>query len=150
MQLSKFSDYALRVLMHLSASPEKLLSTRQIAEIHQAKYNHLTKVTGWLVSEGYATASRGRGGGLRLAQSPSDINLGKLLKSLEADKPLVECHSADGGQCRLSSTCGLSSVLNEAQEAFFQVLEKYSIADTIQIFPNMPPLLAQLNDTADQ
>lgn len=149
MQLSKFSDYALRVLMHLSASPDKLLSTRQLAEVHDAKFNHLTKVTGWLVSEGYATASRGRGGGLRLAVDPSEINLGKLIRSLEADRPLVECHSKDGGTCKLTASCGLSIVLQDAQEIFFQALEKYSMEDTIRVFPGMTDFLSKLNEGAD-
>ncbi|MEP5760299.1 MAG: Rrf2 family transcriptional regulator [Litoreibacter sp.] len=148
MQLSKFSDYALRVLMHLAASPDKVLTTRQIAEIHGAKFNHLTKVTGWLVSKGYATSSRGRGGGLCLALDPAEINLGKLIKSLEVDRPLVECHSTEGGTCALGSFCGLSVILQGAQELFFQELEKYSINDTLQVFPNMTKALSELNENA--
>ena len=148
MQLSKFSDYALRVLMHLAASPDRLLSTRQIAEMHDAKYNHLTKVTGWLVSEGYAVSSRGRGGGLQLARAPSEINLGKLIRSLEADRPLVECHSAQGGACPLTASCGLSIVLQDAQEVFFQALEKYSIEDTLLVSPGMTRFLTNMNDHA--
>ncbi|MEO9514445.1 MAG: Rrf2 family transcriptional regulator [Paracoccaceae bacterium] len=146
MQLSKFSDYALRVLMHLAASPDNLLSTRQIAEIHGVKYNHLTKVTAWLVSEGYAASSRGRGGGLKLAMDATEINLGKLIRSLEADRPLVECHAGGGGTCSLMACCGLSSVLQDAQEAFFQELEKYSIKDTLRVFPSMRQILTELND----
>lgn len=148
MQLSKFSDYALRVLMHLAASPNRLMSTRQIAEIHDAKYNHLTKVTGWLVAEGYATSSRGRGGGLQLAKAPSEINLGKLIRSLEADRPLVECHSAQGGNCPLTASCGLSIVLEDAQEVFFQALEKYSIEDTVHVIPRMASFLSEMNGAA--
>lgn len=68
MQLAMFSDYALRVLMHLAASPDRLLSTRQLSEIHDAKFNHLAKVTAWLVNEGLAVSNRGRGGGLRAGQ----------------------------------------------------------------------------------
>ncbi|MEO9682348.1 MAG: Rrf2 family transcriptional regulator [Tateyamaria sp.] len=146
MQLSKFSDYALRVLMHLTASPDNLMSTRQIAEMHEAKYNHLTKVTAWLVGEGYAASSRGRGGGLRLALDPSEINLGKLIRSLEADRPLVDCHAPDGGTCPLAASCGLSMVLQDAQEAFFVELEKYSIKDTLRVFPSMTKVLTELND----
>lgn len=149
MQLSKFSDYALRVLVHLAASSDKLLSTRQIAEIHQAKYNHLAKVTGWLVQEGYAVSLRGRGGGLRLAKNPSDIKLGAILRKLEADKPLVECLSANGGACKLTAACGLSTALQAAQEVFFQELDKYSLADTIRLDPGMLRLLASLSSAME-
>jgi len=142
MQLSKFSDYALRILIHLASSPDQLLSTRQIADLHDAKYNHLAKVTGWLVHEGYAVSTRGRGGGLRLARDPSQINLGTVLRGLEADKPLVECMSSDGGACRFSPACGLSNALNIAQEAFFTALEDYTIADLPTLSPGMSRLLS--------
>ena len=150
MQLSKFSDYALRVLVHLAASPDQLLSTRQIADIHDAKYNHMAKVTGWLVSEGYAEALRGRGGGLRLALPPGDINLGMLVRRLEADKPLVECLGQDGGTCRLAPACGLSMALSTAQEAFFSALDPLSLASVLRLSPGMFGLLGDLNESAAQ
>ena len=146
MQLSKFSDYALRVIVHLAASPDRLMSTPQIAEIHDAKYNHMAKVTGWLVSEGYAESLRGRGGGLRLAKEPSQISLGSLLRKLEEDKPMVECLGADGGTCRLSPSCGLSVALQNAQEAFFQTLDPTTVEDVITLSPGMANLLNFLND----
>lgn len=145
MQLSKFSDYALRVVVHLAASPDRLMSTRQIAEIHDAKYNHMAKVTGWLVSEGYAESLRGRGGGLRLSKDPSQISLGALLRKLEEDKPMVECLASGGGMCRLSPSCGLSLALQNAQEAFFKTLDPTTIKDVIGLAPGMANLLGALN-----
>jgi len=148
MQLSMFSDYALRVLMHLATSPDKMLSTRQISDIHDAKYNHMTKVTGWLVAEGYAVALRGRGGGLQLAGAPEDINLGHLLRKLEYDKPLVDCLRADGGSCCLSPACGLTVVLQSAQEAFYKSLDQITLAAAIALRPGMARLLNDLNENA--
>lgn len=148
MQLSKFSDYALRVMVHLAASPDRLLSTRDIAEIHDAKYHHMAKVTGWLVAQGYAESLRGRGGGLRLSREPEKISLGKLLRELESDKPMVECHGADGGSCRLAPACGLSIALQNAQEAFYRELDNQSLASVVSLSPTMGNLLAMLNEEA--
>lgn len=146
MQISKFSDYALRVMMHLAASPDRLLATRQIAEIHAAKYNHMAKITTWLVAEGYADSLRGRGGGLRLSREPKDINLGQLLRKLEEEKPLVECFDKNGGgTCRLLPACGLSFALRTAQEAFFASLDQMSLADVVATSPGMEQLLVSLN-----
>ena len=146
MQLSKFSDYALRVVVHLAASPDRLLSTRQIAEIHDAKYNHMAKVTTWLVTEGYAESLRGRGGGLRLSRTPEEINLGQLVRKLEADKPVVECLGSDGtGACRLMPACGLSLALGDAQEAFFVSLDQLNLSSVIRTSPGMERLLSALN-----
>ncbi|XXK30694.1 RrF2 family transcriptional regulator [Rhodobacteraceae bacterium nBUS_24] len=148
MQLSMFSDYALRVLMHLAILPEKILSTRQISNIHDAKYHHLTKVTGWLVAEGYASSARGRGGGLQLAREPSDINLGELLRKLEEGKPMVECISSDGGLCCLSPCCGLTQALYSAQEAFYDTLDQITLASVMTLKPGMVRLLSELNKSA--
>lgn len=145
MQLSMFSDYALRVIVHLASSPDQLLTTRQIASIHNAKYNHMSKVTGWLVSEGYADSLRGRGGGLRLARDPSKIMLGELVRRLEADKPLVECHGVGNCECKLSPSCGLSYALKVAQEAFFEALDPMDLASVIHSSPGMANLLRTLN-----
>ena len=150
MQLSMFSDYALRVLVHLANSPETLLSTRQIADIHNAKFNHLSKVTTWLVTNGYVESSRGRGGGLRLAILPEEINLGKLLRQLEADKPLVECFNSATNTCQLVPACGLMFALKEAQEAFFQALDHTTIANVMLGTPNMSKLIQTLNVTTQK
>ncbi len=147
MQLAMFSDYALRVLMHLAASPDRLLSTRQLSEIHNAKFNHLAKVTAWLVNEGLAVSNRGRGGGLRLAKTPEDINVGAVLWKLEKDKPLVECLGDDGGTCCLTPACGLTTALQAAENAFFDSLRALTIADIVEMRPGMSQLLASLNDS---
>ena len=88
---------------------------------------------------------RGRGGGLRLAKDPSEINLGHLLRQLEADKPLVECFNAQTNTCQLIPACGLMFALKDAQEAFFAALDHVTIANMMTRSPNMTKLLNALN-----
>ncbi|MGB0410318.1 MAG: RrF2 family transcriptional regulator [Pikeienuella sp.] len=145
MQLSKFSDYALRTLMHLAVAEDNVLTTRQIAAIHDAKYNHLTKVTQWLAREGYVTSIRGRTGGIRLARPMEDISVGDVVRRLESQTELVECMRADGGACILSPCCGLTGALAKAQSAFFEVLDGYTLADISGGDSRMRKLLASLN-----
>lgn len=145
MQLSKFTDYALRTLMHLAAAEGHQLTTRQIAEIHDVKYNHLAKVTQWLVREGYSVSTRGRTGGISLTKAPEDINLGKLVRKLESHSDLVECMRPDGGNCILSQCCGLSTALIAAQDAFFASLDKVTLADLTTQNSAMTRFLNRLN-----
>ena len=148
MQLTKFSDNALRILLHLAAEPGRHLSVRDIAQAQGVSFNHLAKIGQWLAAEGYVKSMRGRGGGMQLAMDPSDISVGTLLRESEASSPLVECQRADGGTCRLTPACGLLPVLAEAQEAFFVVLDNISLADVLGRRQSMLKLLKSLHPSA--
>lgn len=143
MQLSSFTDYTLRVLLHLAAAQDQKLTTRQITEAQNVKFNHLAKVTQWLVREGYASSTRGRAGGLMLLRDPSTITVGEIVRALEKQDGLVECMQADGGNCILSPICELKGTLNKAQEAFYATLDKQTIAALVD--KKMYPLLKRLN-----
>lgn len=151
MHLSKFTDYALRVLMHLAAAQDYSLTTRQIAAIHDAKFHHLAKVTQWLTREGYVTSTRGRTGGLRLARAPEKIAIGTLVRQLEQPSALVECFDADGGACILSPACGLTAALAAAQDAFYASLDQHTLASLAPRDTALTRLLHSLNrpDTAE-
>ena len=149
MQLTKFSDYAMRMLMHLAVAQGHMLTTKQIAQIHGAKYNHLAKVTQWLVREGYVVSLRGRTGGLRLAMDVERINIGAILRELEGNTELVECMNVDGGSCVLSPLCPLTAALRRAQTAFFDSLSQLTLKDLTSGRRPIGDLLVQLNDSAD-
>ena len=131
--------------MHLAAAEDNLLSTRQIAEIHDAKYNHLAKITHWLARHEYVESVRGRAGGLRLAKSPDVIMIGEVLRRLESNSVLVECLRTDGGTCVLSPACRLTKALGAAQEAFYEALDDISLASVSSQNSRMSKLLEQLN-----
>jgi Rrf2 family nitric oxide-sensitive transcriptional repressor len=149
MQLSKFSDYALRATVLLASDPERLISTRHIAEVYDAKYFHMAKVTGWLVANGFMVSLRGRGGGLRLAQKPSDISLGTLLRKLEADRPIVDT-SRDADDKTPELPQELVRSLSAAQDAFFRELDPVTIADIVAKSPNVSRLIESLDATSAQ
>lgn len=148
MQLSKFSDYAIRMLMHLAVADKHMLTTRQIASIHGAKYNHLAKVTQWLVREGYVISLRGRAGGLRLAVDTDKINVGTVLRNLESQNELVECMREDGGACILAPKCPLTAALKRAQTAFFDSLSQMTLFDLTNQKRPIGELLVRLNTDA--
>ena len=145
MQITKFSDYALRILIHLAVSGGDRLSARDIAEVQGISVTHLAKIAQWLASEGYVNATRGRSGGMTLARDPSGISIGALLRSSEAGSPLVECLRPDGGCCALTPACGLSPVLADAQEAFFAHLDPVTLADVLTKNAGMRRLVASLH-----
>lgn len=128
MQLDKFTDYALRILVALAVRSPDRVSVAAISLIYGLSENHLSKVASELVREGFVVAERGRGGGLILARAAGDINIGAVVRSLKRNDPVVECFGADRS-CRILPACGLRTPLKEAQEAFFAALDRYSLVD---------------------
>lgn len=126
MKLTRYTDYALRVLMHLAGRPERLCSIGEIAGAYRISENHLMKVVHDLGQRGFLTTVRGRGGGIRLARPAEAISVGEVVRATEDDCPLVDCTG-----CALAQApgCRLTGALAQARQAFFTVLDGYSIAE---------------------
>lgn len=127
MQLSLKTDYALRLLMALAASDE-LLSVDAIATQYDISRNHLAKVAQHLAASGFVDTVRGRGGGMRLAMAPAEINIGAVVRDLERFEGFVACMGGAGG-CAIQGLCGLTPALGGALEAFLRHLDGFTLAD---------------------
>ena len=130
MQLTRHTDYALRVLMHLAYKGEALSTIREISDRHRISENHLMKVVSRLANLGYVATLRGKGGGMRLARAPERISVGAVVRATEDERRPVECLANDyGGDCALTPSCTLKSVLRDAQAAFYGHLDRYTLKD---------------------
>ncbi|SES29345.1 Rrf2 family transcriptional regulator [Psychrobacillus sp. OK032] len=130
MRLTMYTDFSLRVLIYLGTKEKNELSTIQaISDAYGISKNHLMKVTHELGKLGYIETIRGRGGGIRLAMEPEDINIGQVVRHTEDDFHLVECFDCKSNTCVISPVCGLKGALNRALIAYFKVLDGYTLAD---------------------
>lgn len=130
MHITRYTDYSLRVLLFVALKGEERSTIREIAERYDISRNHLMKVVQELNHKGYLEATRGKHGGLRLKRPPHDINIGALVRDTEQDLALVECFGAHN-QCVVTSACRIKPMLGEALEAFFRVLDGYTLADLL-------------------
>ncbi len=137
MQLSRFTDYTLRVLFFVASNNDRLTTLSEIAQFYDISIEHLRKVVHALSKSGYLKTFRGKNGGIQLAKPPLEINVGEVVALSEGATPLVDCLSQN---CRLVACCSLQSVFHEAQMAFFDSLRQYSLA---QMLDN-PQLSSQL------
>lgn len=127
MQLTRFSDLGLRVLMYLTQHQrDQAITIGEIAAQFDVPLNHLTKVVHRLGRLGWVTTLRGRRGGLRLARPATDIRVGEVVQAMEAHEQLIDC---EGVGCRLAGTCGLRGALRQAMEAFYRALDQHTLAD---------------------
>ncbi|SMF76051.1 transcriptional regulator, BadM/Rrf2 family [Tistlia consotensis] len=131
MQLTRHSDYALRLLMRLALAPDEVVTIQEIAEAYGISRNHLMKIALELGRHGFIETLRGRGGGLRLGKAPSEIRLGAVVRATEDSFALVECFDADHNRCVITGACRLRGALREALQAFLAVLDGYTLADLV-------------------
>ncbi len=143
MRLNLQTDYALRMLMHLAVNTDRLCTIADIAGRYDVSKNHLMKVAHSLVRDGFVEAVRGRSGGLRLARPAADINVGDIVRQMEADFAIVECFDGGAGDCLITRACRLKSVLNEAVEAFLATLDQYTLEDLVRRNSRLRALLEQ-------
>lgn len=130
MRLTYHTDYALRVLLYLAASPDtQRAHIQDIADTYAISSNHLMKIVHQLGKLGYIETIRGRNGGMRLARNPADIRIGEVVRQTEEDFFLVECFDREHNCCVITPVCNLRTALQEALAAFLSVLDRYTLAD---------------------
>ena len=111
MQITRYTDYSLRVLIYLGLKENEQVTIQEIADAYQISKNHLMKIVQELNLQGYVLAVRGKNGGLKLNQSPKDINVGKLVRLMEQDTKLVECFSQKN-TCVITPHCQLKRIFS--------------------------------------
>lgn len=131
MHITRYTDYSLRVLLYVAVKGEQRSTIAEIAQRYDISRNHLMKVVQELNRKGYVKAFRGKQGGLLLGRPADEINIGALVRDTEQDLALVECLGNEN-RCIITPACQIKSILAEALEAFFEVLDGYTLADMLK------------------
>ncbi|EQB00881.1 Rrf2 family transcriptional regulator [Sphingobium sp. HDIP04] len=125
-RLTRYTDYSLRVLIHLALHDERLCSIGEISRTYDLSHNHLMKVVNALAHEGFIETVRGRAGGMRLARSADLITVGEVVRKTEEGFQLADCSG-----CTLAPACGLTGVLAKGMQAMMTVFDSFTIADLL-------------------
>ena len=129
MQLTRYTDYGLRVLTLLAVLPPgRKTNIDEICETFDLSRNHVNKIVHQLGKLGWAATSRGKGGGVILGQAADSINIAEVIKALEPSLSLVDCYKP---HCHLVPICRLQGMLAEASRAFIECLSQYTLADLV-------------------
>jgi Rrf2 family nitric oxide-sensitive transcriptional repressor len=128
MQLNQFTDYGLRVLMCLLScrDQDRLTTVTELARLLDVSSNHLVKIVHFMSQQSWIKTTRGRGGGIRLADHAELLSLGSIVRSLERTMQVVDCNKP---VCVFSGKCGLKRLLDQALEQFYLFLDKYQLKD---------------------
>lgn len=136
MQLNKFTDYGLRVLMYISQPREELYIVTELAKNLQVSQNHLVKIVHFMSKQQWIFTSRGKGGGIKINPEVLDIPLGEIVRVLQDDPQIINCAEPP---CVLRPQCGLKDILDHALHEFYDSLNQYTLASILaqeKIIPN--------------
>lgn len=131
MHLTVFTDYSLRVLIYVAQAPGGRTTITEAARVLAVSENHLVKVVHALGKLGVLSNTRGRGGGLALAGAPSGVNVGRVVRASES-MAIAECFERGSNTCGFAGRCRLETILHEALDAFFEVLDRYTLEDLVR------------------
>jgi Rrf2 family nitric oxide-sensitive transcriptional repressor len=142
MKLSRHSEYAFRTLIFLALEPERKFRIEDIAQAHNIPRNHLVKVVAHLVKKGYVTTHRGRYGGVSLGKPADSILMGDLICEMDhLQYGCGECLMRPIHECPIENACQLSDILVEASQAFYAVLNRFTLAQQIQYSDKLHDML---------
>jgi Rrf2 family nitric oxide-sensitive transcriptional repressor len=128
MRLTRFTDYALRVLLFVGRERDRVCTMAEIAAYYQISLEHLRKVIHKMAKLGYLHTSRGKGGGIVLAHKPAAIRIGDVITAMEEQMTIVDCHALD---CVLLPGCALKTALDRGARAFVAAMNEFTLADLL-------------------
>jgi Rrf2 family nitric oxide-sensitive transcriptional repressor len=131
LRLTTFTDYSLRVLIHVATAPEGRTTIAQIAQAYAISEHHLVKIVHLLGRHGLLLNTRGRGGGLALGRPADQINVGTVVRLTEGGEGPAECFE-EGSSCAIAPVCRLAGVLADAMAAFYAVLDRHTLTDLVE------------------
>ena len=127
MQLNRFTDYGLRVLIYLCSQPEEERTSLEFLSEHfTINKHHLHKISQRLSQLGWIVSARGKKGGVSLNKNARELSLATIVSELEPDMVPIDCK---GIECPIEGTCRLQTVLIHASKAFMDVLGNYRLED---------------------
>lgn len=128
MHLSRYTDYAYRVLLY-TATREQRCTLNEISQYYNVSVEHLRKVVHRLSTLNYIRTYKGKSGGMELNLQPSEINLGEIYRDFEATREkVIDCQKLN---CILSPGCSLEKVLLNAEKAFVAELDKSTLENLL-------------------
>jgi Rrf2 family nitric oxide-sensitive transcriptional repressor len=132
MQLTLHTDYSFRVLLYLYLNRPDPATVGDISEYYGISRHHLLKVVNNLAHIGLVETIRGKGGGVRLLDRVLQMTAGEILRQLEGNRPLIDCHGGERApKCAVLPVCRFNSVLSGAMKRFFDELDGYRLEDLV-------------------
>lgn len=130
MLVSTRGRYALRVMLDLAEQdPNHYVVLMEIAERQKISEKYLEGILATLSRAGMVISMRGRGGGYRLANEPSEYTVGAILKLTETTLAPVACLSSSRVPCVQTNECRTFPMWSKLGTLIDEYFESITLAD---------------------
>jgi Rrf2 family nitric oxide-sensitive transcriptional repressor len=126
MRLTKTTSHAIRILIDCARAGDGLIKVAALSGRLGITPQNVFKIVNLLARAGLIEAMRGRNGGVRLARPAHLVRIGDVVRATEITRVAIEEGAASALRGRGH---GVNRVLDDALEAFIEVLDRHTIAD---------------------
>jgi Rrf2 family protein len=132
LSLTKKCEYALVAICHLARVEQRVVSAREIAELHEVPLPLLMNVLKQLNQAGQVRSVRGARGGYALAVAPNELTLAQVIHAVEGPVRLVNCAPGAGGRqrgCERLAFCSIRHPIHKVHHELLKFLGSVTVAD---------------------
>lgn len=138
MKISTKGRYGLRAMLDLAINSKgSHVSLFSIAERQNISVNYLEQVFSVIRKAGLVNSVKGAQGGYMLADSPSHIKVGDILKCLEGDLSVVDEDSEKGPQQNDLQKCISLCVWDKLNKSINDVVSSITLQDLVEEYRGM-------------
>ena len=147
-------EYGVRLMVELARHyGDGPVSLTEMATHEALPRPYLEQLVVSLRQAGLVHSTRGARGGYELAQAPSEIRMGSVLRALEGPIAPMICASEDpahAGICERTGFCNVNLLWLKVRDAITGALDSLTLADLAApraFHPHHPPTSATLEDS---
>lgn len=130
MDISRKTDYALRMLTMLVENKDELLSVRVAAEEVNVPYSFARSIQHGLAHAGIIESLRGVRGGMRLKADPAKLTMLQIVEAVQGPICMNDC-TAENGTCTQLETCCYHPFWAGAQALLRDYLASVTLDDVV-------------------
>lgn len=130
MDISRKTDYALRILSMLVEGGDGLLSVRTAADQVNVPYSFARSIQHGLVQAGIIESLRGVHGGMRLKVDPAEVTIRQVVEAVQGPLYFNDCTAPDGA-CDRMDTCCFHPLWNGLTALVADYLDSVTLEDVV-------------------
>ncbi|MCF6248572.1 MAG: Rrf2 family transcriptional regulator [Desulfobacula sp.] len=134
MRISYKTDYALKVILHLSdIYPDKKNHIKDISKVQDIPQKFLEQVLLLLKKGGFVMSKKGPGGGYYLKKAPDQISMGDIIKYIDGSVSPISCiDQGNEKSCDFSSFCVFKPVFHDVEKAILNIIGNKNFKELLQ------------------